>query len=77
MTPGPLRTVAPVELARRVALGIGLAEVRELEQRLALVGEQVEENTALGRGLESQVGRLEQALVPVLTRHARRSRDSG
>jgi hypothetical protein len=69
--------VAPVELARRVALGIGLAEVRELEQRLALVAEQVEENTALSTGLERQVGRLEQALVPVLARRARRSRDSG
>ena len=77
VTTGPLRTVAPVELARRVAVGIGLAEVRDLEQRLALVAEQVEENAVLGRGLEAQVTRLEQALVPVLARRARRTRDSG
>lgn len=77
MTTGPLRTVAPVELARRIAVGIGLAEVRDLEQRLAVVAEQVDENAVLGRALTAQVTRLEQALVPVLARRARFTRGSG
>jgi len=77
VTSGPLRTLAPVELVRRIAVGIGLAEVRELEQRLTVVAEQVEENAVLGRSLEAQVTRLEQALVPVLMRRVRRYRDRG
>jgi len=72
VTPGPLRTAAPVQLARRVVVGIGLAEVHDLEQRLASVAECIEENGRLAGGLEAQVGRVEQALVPVLEQRARR-----
>ena len=58
-------------MARRVAVGIGLAEVRDLEQRVGSVGEQVEENALLARRLEAQVSRLEPPLVPVLAARAR------
>ncbi|MGI8645480.1 MAG: hypothetical protein ACR2JD_04065 [Nocardioides sp.] len=72
MTPGPLRTAAPEQLARRVVVGIGLAEVRDLEQRLADVAECIDENGRLAVGLEAQVRRVERALVPVLEQRARR-----
>jgi hypothetical protein len=71
----PLRVADPVQLARRVVVGVGLAAVRDLEQRVAAVAEEVEENSLLARGLEAQVERLERALVPVLQRRADR-RDS-
>ena len=69
---GPLRTLPPVQLARRVAIGIGLADVRDLEDRLASVIEAAEENAALARPLVEQVTRLEQLLVPMLRRRAKR-----
>ncbi|MEO5852558.1 MAG: hypothetical protein ABIQ15_08600 [Nocardioides sp.] len=69
---GPLRTLPPVQLARRVAIGIGLADVRDLEDRLAGVIEAADENTALERPLAEQVTRLEQSLVPLLRRRAKR-----
>lgn len=72
--PGPMRTIPPVQLARRVVIGIGLAELRDIEERLSAVAEGVEENVALGRALEAQVTRLEQALVPALVRRAKRQR---
>ena len=70
MTPA-LRRVDAAAVARRVAVGIGLADVRALEARVASVGEQLEENALLARGLEEQVHRLETALVPVLEARAR------
>ena len=73
----PLGVADPVQLARRVVVGIGLAEVRALEQRVATVAEEVEENTLLARGLEAQVSRLEQALVPLLQRRADRRNTTG
>ncbi len=66
-----LRRADAVAVARRVAVGIGLADVRALEARVASVGEQLEENALLARGLEEQVRRLETALVPVLEARAR------
>ena len=72
----PLRTVAPADLARRVAAGIGMAEVGGLEQRTEAVAECVEENAVLARALEAQVARLEHALVPVLEQRAARRRPS-
>lgn len=71
---GPLRTLPPVQLARRVAIGIGLADVRDLEERLASVVEAADENTVLARPLAEQVARLEQSLVPLLRRRAKRPR---
>lgn len=70
MTPA-LRRVDAVAVARRVAVGIGLADVRALEARLASVGEQLAENELLARRLDEQVRRLETALVPVLEARAR------
>ncbi len=74
-TPGPqrpLRVLQPVQLARRVVIGIGLADVRDLEERLAAVIEPTEENAALAGPLGDQVSRLEQALIPMLERRAKR-----
>ena len=71
MTRASLRRTDAVAVARRVAVGIGLADVRALEARVASVGEQLEENALLARGLEEQVRRLEVALVPVLEARAR------
>jgi len=68
----PLRLLQPVQLARRVVIGIGLADVRDLEERLAAVTESAEENAALASPLGDQVTRLEQALVPMLERRAKR-----
>jgi hypothetical protein len=69
---GPLRNPTPVDLARRLAVGIGLTEVRALEQRVAAVAECVAENSLLARALEAQVARLEAALVPVLEKRSAR-----
>ena len=66
-----LRRVDAVAVARRVAVGIGLADVRALEARVASVGEQLAENELLARRLDEQVRRLETALVPVLESRAR------
>lgn len=63
---GPLSVIAPTELARRVAAGIGLAQVRELEALVDSVSTSTNENTELGRHLERQIRELEVALVPVL-----------
>ncbi len=71
---GPLRALQPVQLARRVVIGIGLADARDIEERLAAVTECAEENAALARPLAEHVGRLEQALVPMLERRTMRSR---
>ena len=71
MTPPTLRRADAVAVARRVAVGIGLADVRALEARVASVGEQFQENALLARTLEEQVRRLEAALVPVLEARAR------
>lgn len=71
---GPLRTLPPVQLARRVAIGIGLADVRELEERLAVVVEAARENAALAQPLEEHITRLEQSLVPMLRRRGKRQR---
>ena len=65
MTPPRLRVDA-VAVARRVVVGIGLADVRELEARVADVAEHLDENARLARGLEAQLQRLEKGLVPVL-----------
>lgn len=70
----PLGPLQPVRLARRVVIGIGLADVRHLEERLAAVAECAEENAALAGPLGDQVSRLEQALVPMLDRRAKRQR---
>jgi hypothetical protein len=66
-----VRRVDAVAVARRVAVGIGLADVRALEARVAAVGEQLAENELLARRLDEQVRRLETALVPVLEARAR------
>lgn len=58
--------ISPAELARRVAAGIGLAQVRELETLLESVSTSATENAELARHLERQVGDLEAALVPIL-----------
>lgn len=71
MTRAALRRADAVAVARRVAVGIGLADVRALEARVASVGEQFEENALLARRLEEQVRRLESGLVPVLEARAR------
>ena len=70
ISPPRVRTDA-VAVARRVVVGIGLADVRAIEARVASVGEQLEENALLARPLEEQVRRLEAALVPVLEARAR------
>ena len=71
VTPPTLRRADAVAVARRLAVGIGVADVRALEARVASVGEQLEENALLARPLEEQVRRLEAALVPVLEARAR------
>ena len=71
MTPPALRRADAVAVARRVAVGIGLADVRALEARVASVGEQLDENALLAQPLEEQVRRLEASLVPVLEARAR------
>ncbi len=71
MTRVSLRRADAVAVAHRVAVGIGLADVRALEARVASVGEQLEENALLASRLEEQVRRVEAALVPVLEARAR------
>ena len=71
MTRASLRRADAVAVARRVAVGIGLTDIRALEARVVSVGEQLEENALLARPLEEQVRRLEAALVPVLEGRAR------
>lgn len=61
MTPRPAD-----HLRQRLAAGIGLAELDELEPRLARLEEAVAENTRLAQPLARHVGRLEEALLPAL-----------
>lgn len=58
------------DLAQRTAETTGLAELRAREEQLAALAEAVAECTALAGPLADQVGRLEQALVPLLERAA-------
>lgn len=56
----------------RLVAGIGLAEIIELEQRVAEVAALIGENTQLGGPLAVQVSELEAALLPVLISRADR-----
>lgn len=61
-------------VARRVAAGTGLAEVRHVQHRVESLEVAVAENTALAEPLAEQVTALEQALVVPLEHRVRQVR---
>lgn len=67
----------PLDAARRVATGIGLREVRQLEREVDSLAEAAGENTALEVPLTARIAELEQALVPLLEHRLRFLADHG